>query len=671
MIEVDYSDILEEIVDASRYEISNIKPSDWAEQNRMMTSDISPVPGMLSYQNSPYTKEIVDCLAPDHPARVVAVMKGSQIGFSTTVIEAGIGWIISQAPGNILFLVGHEDLVSDAGKKIDRMIDNSGIRHLIRATTQRARNTKSGDTDKIKEFPNGYLKMGIANHKMLRNISMQYGFIDDFESMKGSTAQSGATTEMIEQRFAAYARKMKLFYISTPELKQSSNIEPVYLLGDQRKYFIPCPCCGEFIHIGWEVPMKDNPEKMGGMTWKTEDGKLIDDSVGYICQICGGFFDDKNKTNWIRQGKWMPTATPSKDGYYSYHISSLYAPTYMFGWEHYVRKYLEANPVGGAQNEAKMKTFKNLVLGETFEEKGEEPTANQLQKNIRQYEIDTLPEKMSERDGNGKIVLLTLGADLNGVVDDARLDYEVVAWTETGSTYSVRHGSIGTFIPREGMRKHKEDRYKWTYEHGSERSVWPELDRVFEKVFVTDTGRKMKVFCSGIDVGHYDSYAWQYIDNANTTIFGVKGDGVERVKQLDRNVAPYKIGKARPNLYLVDVNMLKDELAERMKLNFNPRIHDKQPVGFMNFPIPSAGLYLYENFFAHYESEHRVPERKQDGTIIGTRWVKKTSVIQNHLFDCAIYNMAVRRIFIDLLFKELKVKNGDWQDYCDIVLKRK
>lgn len=668
MTEVDYSDILEEIFDSAKFEISNIKPSDWAEQNRMMTSDISPVPGKLSYENSPYTREIVDCLASDHPSRVVAVMKGSQIGFSTTVIEAGIGWIISQSPGNILFLVGHEDLVADAGKKIDRMIDNSGIRHLIRATTQRVRNTKSGDTDKIKEFPNGYLKMGIANHKMLRNISMQYGFIDDFESMKGSTTQSGATTEMIEQRFAAYARKMKLFYISTPELKQTSNIEPVYLLGDQRKYHIPCPCCGEYIALCWQTNTED--DKSAGMTWEVEDGKLIDESVGYICQKCRGFFTDENKTELIRLGKWIPTANPSRDGYYSYHISSLYAPTYMFGWDHYVRKYIEASPVNGTINEAKLKTFYNLVLGETYEEKGESPTANQLQKNIRNYEIGSVPERISERDGNGKIVLITAGIDLNGVVDDARLDYEIVAWSESGSSYSVQHGSIGTFIPREGMKKHKEDRYKWTYEHGAERSVWPELDKILGGIYKTDTGRKMKVFCSGIDVGHYDTYAWQYIDNCNQAVFGVKGEGVEKVKQLERNVSIYKLGKARSNLYLVDVNMVKDQLAELMKLNFNDRIHDKQPAGFMNFPVPSSGLYLYENFFAHYEAEHRIPERKQDGTITGMRWVKKTSVIQNHLFDCRIYAMTVKRIFIDLLFKEMKIKNGDWPDYCNLVIKK-
>ncbi|MCK4521990.1 MAG: phage terminase large subunit family protein [Nanoarchaeota archaeon] len=244
MIDPGYAETLIGLLESSRANISNILPSDWCEQNRMMTSDVSPIPGMFSYDNSPYTREIIDCLDPTHPARIVAVMKGSQIGFSTGVIEGGIGWIISQQPGNVLFLVGHADLVIDAGTKMDTMIDNSGIRGMIKSSSARSRNVKSGDTDKMKQFPGGYLKLGTANHKTLRNISMMYGFIDDFESMRSDTKESGATDKMIEQRFKAYKKKMKLMYISTPERKESSNIEPVYMLGDQRKYHIPCPCCG-------------------------------------------------------------------------------------------------------------------------------------------------------------------------------------------------------------------------------------------------------------------------------------------------------------------------------------------------------------------------------------------------------------------------------------------
>src|SRR5690606_19874949 len=122
----------------------------------------------------------------------------------------------------------------------------------------------------------------------------------------------------------------------------------------------------------------------------------------------------------------------------------------------------------------------NLGMGELYEEKAVSIRANALQLNIRHYPIGVVPDKLSVSDGNGNIILLTLACDLNGVTDDARLDWEVVGWSESGSCYSIKHGSIGTFIPREGQSKYKVDREKWTYNFYHEKSVWPVLDEIIK-----------------------------------------------------------------------------------------------------------------------------------------------------------------------------------------------
>jgi len=668
-----------QILDAANVQLSSIKPSDWAEQNRMMTSDVSPMPGMFRYTNSPYTKPIVDCLDPNHPARIITWMKASQIGGSTGVVENGIGWIISQQPGNILFLVGHESLVKPSAKKIDTMIDNSGIRHLIKSSSMRARKIKSGDTDTLKEFPGGHLMLGTANHGMLRNISMQYGFIDDFEKMKSADKSSGSTAEMIEQRFAAYYKKMKLMYISTPELKQTSNIEPEYLKGDQRKWHIPCPCCGEFIPLEWQIKSEIKPDEMAGITWKTDDeGSLIHESVGYTCQKCDGFFDDRNKMDLIRAGEYIATAKPKDPGRVSFHLSALYAPTYMFDWAHYVRKYMEAFPDDGPVDHDKAKTFMNLALGKTYEPASIETSANELQKNVRNYEIGSLPEKQSIEDGNGKIVMITMACDLNGKddsipdqnEDDARLDYEIVAYSETGATYSIDHGSIGTFIPRD---KHPERREKLTYKHGAERSVWPILEHIISKKYVCDTnGRTMKIFITGIDAGYLTNHVYQFIDNCNHNVVALKGDDDADVEsfligtKLNADMRTFRPARERPNLYLVASNHTKDVLANYMALKWNPEHHSMQPFGFMNFPIPSNGKYLLNNYFSHFEAEHKVFDNRGK-----YRWVKKSKNHQNHLFDCRLYALVVRDIFLDKLFKQYKVQNGTWADYVDAVTNKK
>jgi len=669
----DYTDIVNEILEFGRHKLSTILPSEWTEQNRTMDSIVSRFKGRFSYDITPYTREIVDCLSPEHPSRKIAVKKGAQIGFSTGVIEPGVGWIISQQPGNILFLTGHSDLTEEAVLKIDNMIDSCGIRHLIRPNVHRVKSMKTGDTNTKKEFPGGSLVSGSAgNHKLLRQRSVMYGFIDDFDAAKSATKESGSTTKMIEQRFASYADKMKLFYISTPELLQTSNIQPVYLKGDQRLYHIPCPCCGVYIALHWEIELKDNPKEKAGITYKLDSSnKLIPDSVGYICQECGGFFTDSNKYELNLAGKWIPTAEPSEPGYYSYSINSLYAPPGMYDWQHYVRQFLEACSPGQKIKEALYKTFVNLVLGEPYEETGEAPKANDLQKNIREYQIGILPDKVSERDGNGKIVLLSCACDLNGTLDDARLDYEIVAWTETGASYSIEHGSIGTFIPNQTQKQKSEtDRVKWTYEHNRPNCVWKEFDNLLDKIYVSDTGRKQKIMVAGIDTGHYTIQSYAYIDQRSRKSFvvGLKGKDQDKYVRFAADIPNFRKAKERKNLYLVEVGQLKDELADLIKLKYEPT-DEKQPPGFMNFPSPANGKYLFNNYFSHYEAEHRIIESK-DGEGIAARWVKKNSTVQNHFFDVRIYNMVLKDIMTNLVCTESKLKNYTWSDYVDIVLNR-
>lgn len=656
------------ILDQSKYLFSDVKPSEWNEENRVMTTDVSPFPGKFSYDRTPYLREVVDCLSPKHPSRIIAVQKGAQIGFSTGVIEGGVGWIISQNPGNILFLTGHSDLAEEAmNGKIDQMIDSTGLRPLIRPNVLRAKNMRTGDTNKSKEFPGGSLVAGSAgNHKLLRQRSVRYGFIDDFDAAKSSTKESGATTQMIEQRFASYSQKMKLFYISTPELKHNSNIEPVYLLGDQRKYHIPCPCCGEYISLHWSISIDGNDKERAGIFWKVDSAnKLIENSVGYVCQKCSGFFNDRNKYELNLMGQWKPTAEPSELGYYSYHISSLYAPPGMYDWKHYVRQFLKANPVNEPMKISQMKTFTNVVLGDTWEEMGETPKASELAKNIMPYEINTLPNTLSIKHGNGELVLLTAACDLNGLIDDARLDYEILAWSESGSSYSICEGSIGTFIPREGLIK--KDRERWTYEPNRPNNVWHEFDKILSKIYLSDTGRRVRIYICGVDCGFHSNFAYNYIDKSNFPVIGLKGKDADKYIPFGKDVPTFRLAKERSSLYLLEVNKLKDELAELMKLKYDDRMDAAQPPGFMNFPEPAEGRYSFKNYFEHFEAEHRIIENKE-GQAVSSRWEKKNTTVQNHKWDCRVYNMALRDILVAQVGRELKMKQFAWSDFVKILL---
>jgi len=661
---------ISDLIDAHDHQLNNQKPSKWVEENRIMSSNTTPFPGKFSYDRTPYLREPVDCLSLDSDARVIAVMKGAQIGFSTGVIESGIGWIISQQPGNIMLLARDDALVKTMMEtKIDPMIDGCGIRHLIKPNVLRKKNQRTGDTSKGKEFSGGMLIAGsVMNPAKMRQISIQYTFADDFEAAPRSDKDAGSTTSLIESRSAAYYKKMKLFYISTPEVKQTSNIEPVFLLGDQRRYFIPCPCCGDYIYLEWELDLGNG--KKAGITWEVDNlGRLIEDSVGYTCQSCGDFFTDEKKFEFNLAGEWRPTAAPSEKGYRSYLISSLYAPSGMYDWKHYVREWIKIHPPGGEINIAAKKTFFNTVLGLTWEEKTETPEAKHLAKNTRSYKIGEVPNKTSQEDGNGYIVLLTCACDLNGTEEDARLDYEVVGWSVEGASYSIEHGSIGTFVPMENQKKKKAERDKWSYKHGVSNSVWPKFKEIIEKEWPRDDGGPpMRILISGVDTGYFTSLAYNFLQECNPPIVrGLKGKDEDKFVRFDADKKIFKVSNERSDLILLDVNSIKDDLAEQMKLRWNGLEEEAQPYGFMNFPAPDGGLYGWNNFFRHFEAEEKVLQKNKEGDFVSARWVKKTSGAQNHLFDCRIYNMALKEIIVDLICKEYKVQNPDWMKYCQII----
>ena len=50
-----------ELIEAGEIYLSDILPSQWCEQNRVMGTDESPFPGPFSYDRTPYAREIIGC----------------------------------------------------------------------------------------------------------------------------------------------------------------------------------------------------------------------------------------------------------------------------------------------------------------------------------------------------------------------------------------------------------------------------------------------------------------------------------------------------------------------------------------------------------------------------------------------------------------------------------
>jgi phage terminase large subunit GpA-like protein len=643
----------------------NLSPSEYAEKFRTLTSDVSTIQGKFKYAMTPYLREIVDTLSPYHPAKIIAVMKGAQIGFTEGVIVNGILWIISQNPGNVLALSANDDLSKEmVESRLDQGIESCGIRHLIRPNTIRKRNQRTGDTSKYKEYAGGRLFAGGLKSidKLGKQRSIKYGFFDDWDSSEISDKRQGNIFELLQQRFSTSANSMKQFYISTPETKPS-NIEAVYEMGDQRKWHVPCPLCGEYIELVWHGTHEDK-SKYGITFKKTEEDELVRDSVGYTCQKCGGFFRERHKYKINLNGRWIPTAKPEKPGNYSYHISCLASAPNMYDWTHYAHQYLKTYR-DGRIIQSKLKVFNNLVLGIPWEEKQESIKANRLSQNTRRYDIGIVPADLSKKDGNGDIILLTCSCDLNGTLDDARMDWEVVGHAASGSVYSIEHGSIGTYQP--GNKDPK--RQRWTYRNGERDNVWDYFyDAVVNADWNTEDGRTMKVMITGVDTGYYTHYAYGFIDSYPGRVVGLKGAVERKMQKTNIDLPKWKMARERPNLYILETDLIKDELAEMISLRWAASDEKPQPPGFINFPIPDHKDRKYDRrYFKQYEAEEKKIETDDDGEPIGWKWVRKHSTTANHFFDCAVYNLALRKIISSNIMKELGKKHSTWAEFADVI----
>jgi phage terminase large subunit GpA-like protein len=247
----------------------------------------------------------------------------------------------------------------------------------------------------------------------------------------------------------------------------------------------------------------------------------------------------------------------------------------------------------------------------------------------------------------------------------------LIAHTSKGVTYSVEHGSIGTFKRTRkksvSERENESNRDKYTYQFGQTFSVWPYLMELIQKNWIGQSGNAYDVDITIIDTGHFTKLSYDFIKSCtNNMVIGIKGYGQDEYRKLTKDTPIVKrSAEMQGYLYILQVNQLKEILASNMKLKMG--MDGFQPTGFMNFPMSEKGKYAMKSYFSHFESEHRVPEMKND-VEIGFAWKKKNSSIENHFFDVMVYNMAAPYVYIDILRRSSsKYSKLTWEDFVQLM----
>ncbi len=378
--------------------------SQWADRHRWLSSRASAEPGRYRTERTPYMRAIMDALSPGDPAQRIVFQKAAQVGAT----EAGnnwIGFVMHHAPGPMLAVQPTVELAKrNSRQRIDPLIEESPA---LKERVRPARARDSGNTQLSKDFPGGVLVLTGANSAVgLRSMPARYVFLDEIDAYPASADEEGDPVGLAEARSLTFAHRRKVFLVSTPTVRGVSRIEREYEASDQRRFFVPCPHCGEMQWLKFER-----------LRW--EQGKP--ETATYHCEACETPIEEHHKAAMLAAGEWRATAAARDPRTVGFHLSALYSPP---GWKSWADIARDKEAAKGSDEAERV--FRNTVLGETWVETGDAPDWQRLAERRESWPAGTVPEKG---------LFLTAGAD----VQKDRIEVDVWAWGRGLESWLIDH----------------------------------------------------------------------------------------------------------------------------------------------------------------------------------------------------------------------------------------
>lgn len=564
--------------------------SEWAEKNRYLSQRASSEPGRWRNDRTPYLKEIMDALSPTSPVEEVVFIKGAQIGGT----EAGnnwIGYVIDMAPGPMLCVQPTVELAKRNSKqRLDPLIEECPS---LREKVRDPRSRDSGNTVLMKDFPGGVLVLTGANSAVgLRSLPARYVFMDEVDAYPGDVEGEGDPVVLAKARTRTFARR-KILMVSTPTIAGRSRIENAYEESDKRRYFVPCPHCGEFQVLTWQ-----------NVRWP----KGKPQEAVYTCEHCREDIQEHFKTEMLAKGRWIAESPEAKSGKVAgFHLSSLYSPAGWFSWADAAQLWIEAH-----KRPEMLRGFVNTVLGETWAERGEAPDWKRLYERRSHYAFNTVPK-------GG--LFLTAGCD----VQRDRIAIEIVAWGRNKRSWSIDYRQIPGDTTNSGPG-----------------GPWAELARVLDEQFKHENGQLLPIRLAAIDSGFNTQVVYDFVKRyPPNRVLATKGMdnltvmvGTPKTTEVDiRGTKRRRGGKFWP----VGVNLIKSELYGWLKLA-KPTEDELEehglPPGWIEFP------QYGEQYFLELTAEELIVKKVRGYS--RPTWVKVRD--QNEALDCRVLARACAAI---------------------------
>jgi len=565
----------------------NIQPppkltlSQWAAEHARLSGETSAQTGR--FHAFPYQNGIMDAIT-DPSVEMVTVQKSARVGY-TKIMDHAAGFFIHQDPAPVLVVQPRvEDAEDYSVTEIEPMLRDTPVLKEIVGDLK-----KKDSKQKINKrmFRNGASMafVGANSPGGFRRITARVVMFDEVDGYPVMGAgKEGDQIKLGIKRTESFWNR-KIIMGSTPTVKGESRIEKSYANSDQRKYFVPCPHCGEYQVLEWGGP--DTPY---GMKWdKDENGVGIPESVFYACKATGCVIHEVDKDEMVERGEWRPTKPFT--GHAGFHIWAGYSLFVNAAWHKLVAEWLEVK-----DDPLMRQTFVNLVLGETYEDRGDRA--------LQEDKLAARCEVWGAEVPDG-VAVVTVGVDTQG----DRFECEVVGWGTNEESWSIDFHVISGDMETP--------------------DIWNELDAYLKRIWYRADGRGFEVMAVCHDSGGH--HAQKVYDFAKARIgrrvWAIKGESAVGGKRSPvwPTKTPSKRNKSAFRPVIIGVNAAKDSVRSRLHLV------EKGP-GYMHFPTDRD-----INYFAQLTSERSV--RKTSGGQHYRMWELPPGRA-NEALDCRVYAYA-------------------------------
>lgn len=446
--------------------------SEWADANRILTTESSAEPGPWRTDRAPYQREIMDSI---EKWEEVVIMASAQVGKTEFLLNV-TGSYIDQEPCPILHVLPNDTLIQAYSKKrLTPMINSSEV---LRSKIGVAKSRGSSNTIEEKSFPGGYVAIAGANvPEDLSSRPIQIVLCDEVDRFPVSSGKEGDPIALATARTKTYRHKRRHLFVSTPVDKETSRIYQLYEDSTMEQWCLPCPHCGELQPLRFKDGIVYDH-------YVSESGEIVVTKAEHRCAYCGILGTEKE---WKRgEGQWIARKEHSTRR--GFHINQLSSP--WSDWREVAKAFLVAKREGVD----KLKVFVNTVLGEPWvmKEKGADEKTLAARREVYEYDVPA------------GVKVITAAVD----TQDDRFEVEVIGWGAGKESWRIEYHKI--------------------YGNLDTPEPWKRLDEFLTRTWIGEGGREFRIIGACIDSGgHYTKEVYEFTRPRNHRhIYAIKGQGI-------------------------------------------------------------------------------------------------------------------------------------------------